>query len=225
VLADFQVAVTLEGERHIVICRDVPTAVFFYGFPNVPPATKCSQKQTDAERHAEWLQTQTWAFEMLSRATVTPHLPVDMLYRLDDGAFDGIVAYWYAVGWFTDDDLDRQAELEGPIGEATKRFRQSLGALADELLPVPEPASKEYRMAHLPFVGDIAPNVRAKIRLLALKTHTRPSILWQSPISETMLDYRLMVDDAVQEAKTADRPGRPAELYEMGGIEEYPDDE
>ena len=220
-LADFPVAVMWEGERMIVICRDVPTAVFFHGYPNVPPGTQCSEKQGHAERHEELLKMLEWSHELLTRVAVNPQLTLEVVHRLDDSAFEAALSYCYAVGWFTDKDVDGYCAIDGPLGEAARRYRQSFGALSAEILPAPVSVEPRVDVAHMPFVGQIAPNIRQKIRMLAQRCRVRPSALWQSPISETMLDYRLMIEDAIEAQKTQGRPGRPAELYEMGGIEEY----
>ena len=203
-LSDFPVAVGLAGERYVVICRDVPTAVFFYGYPNVPPGTKCSEGQTDAERQAEYRQIQAWMMNLLARAAVDPVLSIEHVYQLGDGALEAVFGYGHAVGWFTDEDIDRQAAQGGEIGEATRRYRQSLGALSEEILPAPSRPTPIFRERHMPYVGAIAPNIRGAIRKLALKTRTRPSVIWLSPISETMVDYRILLDEA--------KPGAADEL-------------
>ena len=193
-LSDFPVAVTLNGERYVVICRDVPTAVFFYGYPNVPPGTQCAEKQTAAERMAEYVRIQTWMLELLTRAAVAPVLSIESVHRLGEGALEGVCAYGHAVGWFTDEDLERQAAHEGGIGAATRAYQQSIGALADEILPAPVVQPKIFRDQHMPYVGQIAPNIRDKIAVLARRCHVRPSTIWLSPISETMVDYRILLE-------------------------------
>jgi hypothetical protein len=188
VLADFPVAVSLNGERYVVVCRDVSTASFFYQYPELEDA------KTEAGKRAEFLNTQTWMFHLLTRVTVDPVLSIDLVQRLDDGAIEAVVAYCHAVGWFTDADLARQAAVEGPIGAAARYYQQSLGALADEVLPTAVTPPRLFRDQHLPYVHEIAPSVRAKVRAIADRTHTRPSTIWLSPISETMIDYRILID-------------------------------
>jgi hypothetical protein len=188
-LADFPVAVSLNGERYVVICRDVSTALFFYRYPTV------TASKTDAEQRAEWLATQDWMFHLLTRVTVDPVLSIDYVRSLDEGALEAGVAYCHAVGWFTDEDLARQASVEGQIGAAARWYQQSLGALADEVLPVPVSPPPLFRDQHMPYVHQIAPTIRAKIRDIAQRARVRPSAIWLSPISETMLDYRILFDN------------------------------
>jgi hypothetical protein len=202
VLHDFPVAVTLNGERYIVICRDLPTAVFFYGYPNVPPGTKCYDAQTAAERMAEFVQIQTWMLNLLARAAVDPILTLESVHRLGEGALEGVCGYGHAVGWFTDEDLERQAAQEGGIGAATRAYQQSLGALAEEVLPAPTTPVRLFREQHMPYVRQIAPNIRDKIAMLARRCHVRPSVIWLSPISETMVDYRILLDSKAPAAGT-----------------------
>ena len=194
-LADFPVALSHEGERYIVVCRDVPTAVFFHGFPNALPMTPCYENSSEREQWAYHRRLREWMLELLPRVAVDPVLTPELVHRLDDAALDLDMGYLHAVGWIGDEDLDKQAAIDGPMGEAARRYRQALGALAEELLPVTSSLPRRYGQQHRPFVGAMAPNIKLAIREVAVRAHVRPSALWQAPISEFLLDFQLLIRD------------------------------
>jgi hypothetical protein len=185
-LADFPVAVSLNGERYVVICRDVSTASFLYEYPEADKA--------DSDPRTAFLSTKRWMFNLLTRVAVDPRLSIEYVNSLDDGALDGCVAYCHAVGFITAEILAQQATVEGQIGDAARRYQQSLGALSEEILPATVETPRIFRDEHMPYIREIAPSWRAKIREIAVRTRTRPSAIWLSPISETMLDYRILFD-------------------------------
>jgi hypothetical protein len=188
VLSDFPVAVSLNGERYIVTCRDVTTASFFFEYPDV------ASGKTVIHQRADYMNTRRWMFGLLARAVVDPVLSIDYLNSLDEGALEAGVAYCHAVGWFTDELLAAHADLEGELGAATRRYQQSLGALSENILPAPIATTPLFRHEHLPYIRQASPSVRARIRAIADRTHTRPSAIWLSPISETMIDYHMLDD-------------------------------
>jgi hypothetical protein len=187
-LADFPVAVSLNGERYIVICRDVTTASFFYEYPEVAAGT------TELDQRTDYMNTRRWIFGLVTRVLVDPILSIDAVNSLDEGALDAGVAYCHAVGYFTDELLAIHADLGGELGAAVRRYQQSLGALSDKILPAPSATPPLFRHEHMPYIRQAAPGVRAKIRAIADRTHTRPSAIWLSPISETMIDYHILID-------------------------------
>src|SRR5678809_274285 len=69
-LHDFPVAVTMGTERYVIICRDVPTAVFFYQYP----------EKTDL--------ITDWIMGLLTRVSVAPVLTLEHVQRLDEGSFE-----------------------------------------------------------------------------------------------------------------------------------------
>ena len=177
-LHDFPVAVTMGAERYVVICRDVSTAVFFYEYPD-----------------ATLTGTTDWLLGLLTRVAVTPALTLEHVHRLDHGAFEGVLGYCHAVGWFTDENLAHHAALDGPIGEATRAYQQSLGALSSDLLPIPASVVARFDSSHLPYIRGMAASVRRLVRRVAQSGRVLPSQIWNAPISETMLNYRLLVED------------------------------
>lgn len=176
-LADFPVAI---GE-YTVICRDVPTAVFFFEFPDTLTASPKAQI--------------AWMMGLLTRVTVDPELSLEHVYRLDESALEAVVGYQHTVGWIDDGKLLERANEPGEVGRAARRYRASIGALADERLIVGPAVMPRYHQHHRPFVGEIPTQIRGIVRRLAAETHTRPSLLWQSPISEFLLDYRIVLAD------------------------------
>lgn len=198
-LADFPVAIEVAGERWGIICRDVPTAVFFYGFPNSLPTTPCYDGASRQERAREIERLHDWMLRLLPRVAVTPELTDEIVQRLDEGALDAVVGYLHAIGWIGDEDLERQVAMPGAEGRAARRYQQSRGALAEELLPVPVQQAARYASHHLPFAQDLAPNVRLAVREVAKRAHVRPSVLWQGPISDFLLDFRLLIQDESKE--------------------------
>lgn len=179
-LQDFPVAVTMGAERYAVICRDVPTAVFFYRYPDA----------TSGE-----MATMDWLLSLLTRAAVAPILTLEHVHRLDHGAFEGVLGYCHAVGWFTNEDLAHHAAMDGPIGIATRDYQQSLGALSRELLPVGTSVSPVFEASHMPFISEMAPVVRRRVRMVAKAGRVLPITVWNAPISETMFNYRLLIED------------------------------
>jgi hypothetical protein len=214
VLGDFPVAVTIRTQKHCeepdceycallgrwerfaVICRDVSTAEFFYGFPNALPTMPCYDTAPEAEQRREDDRTRAWMFALIPRVAVEPTLSLEIIHRLDESALELIVGYLHAVGWIDDQQLQESAARDDVHGRAARRYQQAIGSLADELLPVPSQPSAKYSTRHLPFVRDMAPNVRLAIREVARLAHVRPSLLWQTPISEFLLDFRLLKDEA-----------------------------
>jgi hypothetical protein len=180
VLQDFPVAVTMGAERYTVICRDVPTAVFFYRYPDV----KAGDDATTA-----------WLLGLLTRVAVAPVLTLEHIHRLDHGAFEGVLGYCHAVGWFTDENLAHHAAMDGPIGEATREYQRSLGALSSELLPIPASVPPLFESSHMPFISEMVPVVRKRIRMVAKAGRVLPITVWNAPISETMFNYRLLIED------------------------------
>lgn len=178
-LMDFPVAVTVGAERYSVVCRDVSTAVFFYQYP--------ATVQDDA--------IMTWLLGLLTRVAVTPALTLEHVHRLDHGAFEGVLGYCHAVGWFTEENLQHHAAMEGPIGIAMRRYQQSLGALSPDLLPIPASVPASFAASHLPYIGSMAPVVRQRVRAVARAGRVLASVVWNAPISETMLNYRLLIED------------------------------
>lgn len=195
-LPDFPVALNYGGERHKVECRDVATAVFFHGFPNALPMTPCYDGSSEAQQWAYMHRLRAWMLELLPRVAVNPVLTPELVHRLDDGALDLNVGYLHAVGWISDEDLEKQAARSDAMGDAARRYLQTLGALADEYLPVVTPAPRLYGREHRPFVGAMAPNIKLAIREVAVRAHVRPSTLWQAPISEFLLDFQLLIREA-----------------------------
>lgn len=187
-LLDFPVAVSWAGERYTVICRDVATAVFFYGFPNSLPATPCYDEASKDEQRNEVRRLEDWMYQLLPRVAVEPVLTDETVRRLDEGALEGVVGYLHAVGWIPTEDLQK-------YGGAATRYQQSIGALADQVLQVQTTQAPVYKGRHLPFVQEMAPNIRMMLREVAKLAHVRPSVLWQTPISEFLMDYRLLVQD------------------------------
>lgn len=179
-LHDFPVAVTMGAERFTVICRDVPTAVFFYRYPD---GTSGDAATID------------WLLGLLTRVSVAPVLTLEHLHRLDHGAFEGSLGYCHAVGWLTDEDLAHHAAMDGPIGVATRQYQQSLGALSSALLPVGTSALPVFEAAHMPFIHGMAPFVRKRVRAVAKSGRVLPSVIWNGPISEMNLNYRLLIED------------------------------
>lgn len=188
-------AVGLGSERYKIICRDVPTAVFFYGFPNSLPMTQCFEGSDEAQKKRELTALHDWMFGLLPRVAVEPRLTPELVARLDEGALEAVVGYLHAVGWIVDEDLEKQAAIEGAMGQAARRYQQSRGALAEEMLPVAAGETPRYADQHQPFTTDLAPNIRLAIREVAKRAHVRPSLLWRTPISEYLLDFRLLIQD------------------------------
>jgi len=193
-LADFPVATSLEGERYVIVCRDIATAVFFYEYPDVPLLTECSDKESAEAQRRNWSQTMQWLRGVLVRATVEPPLTLELVNRLDAGALEAILGYAHAVGYWSDEQLQKQAAEPGDRGESTRAYLRTLGAMADEILPAPAIVAPRFGAVHMPFVRDLAPNVRRRVAELAAKTGVRPSAILNSPISETLLDYRILRD-------------------------------
>jgi hypothetical protein len=180
VLQDFPVAVTMGTERYAVICRDVPTAVFFYHYPDV---------KSGDEATTEWL------LGLLTRVAVAPVLTLEHIHRLDHGAFEGVLGYCHAVGWFTDENLAHHAALDGPIGDATRAYQRSLGALSRDLLQVGTSVAPIFETSHMPYIRGMSSIVRQRVRVVAKAGRVLPSVIWNAPISETMLNYRLLIED------------------------------
>lgn len=187
-----------DGGRYAVICRDVETAVFFYRAPNTLPTMGCYERLQWAEKLATWTQLKDWMLGLLPRVAIAPVLTPEIVARLGDASLDLVVGYLHAVGWITWADVEQQAEAGGAFGLSAQHYRRLLGDLAAELLPVGLSAAPPlYGARHLPFIAEVAPNVRQMVRQLAQRTHCRPSTLWASPISEFVFDWRrLVVEDA-----------------------------
>lgn len=214
-LADFPVAVTLEGERYALIARDVSTATFFHGFPNSLPMTDCFRwgQREQQERDVDVLET--WMFSLLPRVVIEPALTGELVHRLGDGAFEGVVGYLHAVGWILPEDLERAMAMEGAMGRAATQYARTLGALADELLPVSVATDRprSFRSSIEPFVSVMAPNIRLAVREIAKRARVRPSLLWQSSISEFIYDWRVLLGDEIEAAASR---GVPSEVMAAG---------
>jgi hypothetical protein len=196
VLDDFPIGVSRGPERFTVICRDVPTAVFFYEFPNSLPMTACFEQSPEAQKRAEFDRFIAWMFGLLPRVAVEPRLSLEVMHRLEEAAaLEGVIGYLHAVGWVLDEDLARQAAMEGEWGEAARRYQRTRGALGDEMLPVISTAPPRYGDLHKPFTTELAPNIRLALRDVAKRARVRPSLLWRTPISEYLLDFRLLIKD------------------------------
>lgn len=167
-------------ERYVVICRDVPTAVFFYHYPDA--------KSGDAA-------VTDWLLGLLTRVAVAPVLTLEHIHRLDHGAFEGVLGYCHAVGWFTNENLRHHAAMDGPIGAATRQYQRSLGALSRELLPIGTDVRPVFEASHMPFISEMAPVVRKRVRMVAKAGRVLPIVVWNAPISETMFNYRLLIED------------------------------
>ncbi len=192
-LQPFPIAVEAGG-RYAVICRDVETASFFYGAPNTLPTTACYQQLPWAEQLDTWRRLKDWMLGLLSRVAVAPPLTPEIIARLGEASLDLVVGYLHAVGYVTEADLDRQIEGGGQFGLAAARYRRLVGELVDEPLPVALPDVPQlYGARHLPLIAEIAPNIRAMVRMVALRAHVRPSRLWAEPISEFWFDWRTLV--------------------------------
>src|SRR5262245_42368054 len=216
-LGDFPLGVSLGAERYTVICRDVPTAVFWFGFPNTLPMMPCFESSTNGEQRSYVERLHTWMLELIPRVAVSPVLTQEIIYRLDDAALDLVIGYLHGVGMFSDDDVKGQAANDGPHGLAARRYLETMGAMAEELLPAqPVESPRLYAKAHLPFVRDMAPNVRLAVREVAKRGHALPSVVWQLPISEFLLNFHLLITDEP-------RPGQPGLTPEdaLIGFERY----
>lgn len=87
-ILDFLLPIRVGSQEAIVSCRDVPAAVYWYGYPGVPP---------DADGFMA--ARREWVNGLLSRAIVRPHLvTVDTLERLGPARDELERRYLAAVG-------------------------------------------------------------------------------------------------------------------------------
>jgi hypothetical protein len=204
-LGDFPIGVPYRGERYTLIVRDVSTAAFFFGFPENLPLTACWRALEPAAQWAQQHAFAAWMRGLVPRVAVDPELGPEDVGRLGASLDETAMAYLHAVDWITDADLDKSEKVEyvrdefgveiekhvGPLVAIIRRYRQSLGALGEQRLPVPSPpADRSVARDHRPLIATITPHVRLAIMQVARRAHVRPSVLWLTPISEFMLDWR-----------------------------------
>jgi hypothetical protein len=186
-LGDFPLSVTLDGERYDVVARDVPAAVFFYGFPDVALVAGTPWRLD--------LAVERWTIEMLPRVISAPRLTLELVHRLGEGALDAAIGYQHTVGWITEGELLQEIERGQALGQAAARYLASRGAAGGQQLPDPVDARLEdVRVLSTP----PAAVLRRMLVDLARALATRPSTLWQAPISTLLLDWRLITGGVLQ---------------------------
>ncbi len=200
-LADFRVPV---GDGYALVARDVATAVFFYGFPNSLLGAECyhavdrrAQRQLDDE-------LAQWTIDLLTRVIVRPRLTPELVHRLGSGADEAAIGYLHAIDWIQDRDIAGMVERGGPRAGAASRYWRERGAESARVLkPAPAARRRTPELNLRPLTTTAAPNVRLAVKLMAERTHLRPSAIWASPISEFIYDWRALLTDELTEAAAA----------------------
>jgi hypothetical protein len=184
VLPDFPIELELNGERRSVIARDVPTALFFAGFPDSVPMARCFEEAGADGRRRIVAALETWVDALLTRVVVTPRLSLELVHRLGPARDTIADAYLRGIGWIEGGPLPTtDAELLAPDRrEHLPETWASLGAA----VAVP------------------APNLRTALRMLSARGRVLPSVLWALPISEWIWNFRVLLSDRL---KRAELPG------------------
>lgn len=187
-LPNFRLPVVLNGAPRYVIAADVPTGVFFAGFPNTVPLTECFDRETAAGKRGLQAGLEAWLDALLTRVVIAPRLTPELVHRLGDGRDELATAYLRAVGW---------AETED--GSAP----ELAGALLEPVRVEAEPFASRAVLGALP-----ESNIRRALRLLAKRAHTPPHVVWQQWfISEFIWSWRVLLTDVL-----LDRDGFQPEL-------------
>lgn len=178
-LGYFALSITFAAERVELIVRDVPVAVFFQGYPVVPPLSP------DGEDRWGWKTNRDiehWMIELLARAIVQPRLTREELHRLGEEARTAAVGYLRAVGWITQGGLD--AIAEEPLGVDVKVEGPAYGVR--------------------PFIEPVPAMVRSAITDVGMRTGISPCAIWQGPISEFLFNWRMLMAEVVAREAVAE---------------------
>jgi hypothetical protein len=169
VLPDIEIALPTFGPGRVLIARDVPAAVFFYGFPT-------HARLESTRSFAAVVAMETWLDGLLARVIVAPRLSRALAARL--GTDRDLVAHVYltAVGW-----------LEAPKEGRSADELPSAAPRSIEEAPV-DPTS--LRALATPPPG---PQLAATVRRVASATKTPPHVVWTRwTISEFIFTWRVL---------------------------------
>ncbi|MBI4637677.1 MAG: hypothetical protein HY727_15170 [Candidatus Rokubacteria bacterium] len=184
-LRDFILPITLAGAPRGLIARDLPAGLFFYGFPDIVPFADCWERDTSAGQRETAQQMERWLDHLLVAAVCEPRLTLEQVHRLGPARDEAVVAYLRTVGWLTERDV--------LVGERTMPIEL---APAPSVEDDPPPIAAWVLRAVVQTPGQ---NVRQALRMMAERTRTLPSVLWQLPISEWIFCWRVLLSDKLQE--------------------------
>lgn len=165
-----------------VRCADIPASAFFDGFPDDMPMTECWLAAEWNEQHAVAVGMQHWITGMLARAAVDPVLTPEHVNRLGPSRAVLAQGYLETVGWIPRDrDLVPGVAPVAPV----------------DVRPAPRGHGRRrtFPLSSLSTVP--GKNLRERLRLMASRTRTLPSVLWALPISEWIFTFRVLADPQV----------------------------
>jgi len=200
-LPDFTLPVTIDGHPSLVLCRDVPAHVFFADFAASFPSAPCFERAHEEEQARVMKTLSAWCVHLLPRVVVYPVLTVADVLRMGPAWDELSLAYLCAVNFVEDPkEHDRVPAPSLPGVDA------------------PIPAPHAFAQAALSTYA-ITPeaNLRAVLRMLAIKTKLPPSVLWALPISEWVFNYRVLLQaDLLGKLARAAGSDAPEDLADAG---------
>ena len=156
-----------------VRCRDIPAAVFFYGFPDDMPFTDCYRAADWSHQYAVARGMERWINLVLTRVAVEPALSLELVQRLGPSRDVLASGYLEVVGWIPRDP-DRRAYIPVAIAPTSRKKAPPYDLAA---------------LASLP-----GRNLHGILKTMATRTRTLPATLWHLPISEWLFNLRALAD-------------------------------
>jgi len=195
VLPDLVLTATLNGEPQEFLARDLPTAVFFFGFQDSFPGAECFSGMPAAEQRQVLTGMEAWSDALLCRIMIEPRLTPELVQRLGSARDELVVSYLGAIGW-----MEPPAELI----PAT---------------PVPRRAGpRHWPEDRVALLAVPPPNIKAAIREIAAKSRTAPYHVWSRwVISEFVWTWRVVLQDDLKKRRV--RGGMASDLVERVGRE------
>jgi hypothetical protein len=184
VLPDLALTATLSGEAQEFIARDVPPAVFFFGFQESFPGAECFVRMRAGEQRSVLKGMEGWGDALLTRVMVEPRLTPELVQRLGSARDELLLGYLGAIGW-----MEPPADLVPARTLNGRRARRCWPADHAALLAVPPDT------------------IKTAIREIAHKARTAPHVLWSRwGISEFIWTWRVVLQDDLKKRRARGGP-------------------